>query len=234
MWPNKGELLLEPGSVQRPLPPWRYPRQVQAGSGSGEGGGGVGSSGVQAEVPAPAGGSCVILGTLLALAENGHRMQNATHMSLVHPPRDMRMDWVALTLGLGAPSGPLRPRAILFYQKSSHSLPCRDSVVPGRLWSSFPAQAPCQELQAVEVAGAPLANADCPGVGQCPEGQPPHHPGTPALPEEAIHHIATRWRSFSLFFGKNQPENVCPSVHPSLHPQPPNYCLNYKSDIRSE
>lgn len=234
MWPNKGELLLEPGSVQRPLPPWRYPRQVQAGSGSGEGGGGVGSSGVQAEVPAPAGGSCVILGTLLALAENGHRMQNATHMSLVHPPRDMRMDWVALTLGLGAPSGPLRPRAILFYQKSSHSLPCSDSVVPGRLWSSFPAQAPCQELQAVEVAGAPLANADCPGVGQCPEGQPPHHPGTPALPEEAIHHIATRWRSFSLFFGKNQPENVCPSVHPSLHPQPPNYCLNYKSDIRSE
>lgn len=42
MWPNEGELLLEPGSVQSPLPPRTYPRQVEAGSGSGEGGGGGG------------------------------------------------------------------------------------------------------------------------------------------------------------------------------------------------
>lgn len=60
---------------------------------------------------------------------------------------------MVLTLGLGAPGSPLSPGAIPLYQKISRSLPCRDF---GGRWSSSPAQAPCQEPQAPEVAESRL------------------------------------------------------------------------------
>ena len=132
---------------------------------------------------APAGISCVALGTFMALGYDGHRMQQTGAEPTCSC--NLRMDQVVLAmwLGMGRPeavSPPPSSSTCLLVLEKHPSQSCGDSVIQGD-W------------------GAPSKHRSCRQLG-CSNGAlpQPHQPEARASRDAAVHRVATRWRSCPL------------------------------------
>lgn len=162
------------------------------------GGRGAGGNRVQAVVLAPAGISCVTLGTFMASSYHGHRMQQTGAEPTCSC--NLRMDQVVLAMwvDMGRPeavSPPPSSSTCLLALEKHPSQSCGDSVIQGD-WGLCPSTGAAGSWG----AGSPTVPATRAQQWCAPTTAPTRGP---ASREAAVHRVATRWRSFPFTANKS-------------------------------